>query len=243
MSTIFKRNNDKRGYLPRKKITMKIGTWNIERLKHFKKIKEITVILENLDLDILVLTEYDKRIVPKNYKFKISTTSLEEFNSDYYRETEMRVRIYSKYEIVKQIETYDKYTSCCAELKTECGNLLVYGTIIGIFGNRNKNFKEDLPKQIEDFRKLSKNLNLCIIGDYNISFSDNYYFTNWGRNELNKCFAENEINNLTQNLSETIDHIAISKKFCKDSRIETSEWNVEKELSDHKGISINIKHK
>ena len=110
---------------------------------------------------------------------------------------------------------------------------------MGIFGNRNQNFKDDLPKQITDFKRLSKNSNLCIIGDYNITFSDNYYFTNFGRNELMKSFDENEIKNYTQDISETIDHIAISKKFIGNSKVETTEWNIDKKLSDHKGISIN----
>ena len=123
-------------------------------------------------------------------------------------------------------------------MKSENGNLLVYGTIIGIYGNRNENFKEDLPKQIDDFKNLSKNQNLCVIGDYNISFSDNYYFTNLGRRELNKCFAENGIENLTLYLSQTIDHIAISRKFIANTKIVTGEWGSEKKLSDHKGISL-----
>ena len=87
---------------------------------------------------------------------------------------------------------------------------------------------------------LSQNHNFCIVGDFNISFCDNYYFTNWGRNELNRSFAETEIINLTQSKTETIDHIAISKKFCKDSKVEVTEWNCGKELSDHKGISVKL---
>ena len=82
---------------------------------------------------------------------------------------------------------------------------------------------------------------MCIIGDYNISFCDNYYFTNLGRTELNKSFVENKINNLTENIKETIDHIAISNKFIENSKVEIAEWNCGKELSDHKGISIKLK--
>ena len=107
------------------------------------------------------------------------------------------------------------------------------------YENRNQNFKDDLPKQITDFKRFSINKNLCVIGDYNITFSDNYYFTNFGRNELKKSFEENEIENYTQDLKETIDHIAISKKFIGDFKIETTEWNIDKKLSDHKGVSIN----
>ncbi|QBN17256.1 endonuclease/exonuclease/phosphatase family protein [Flavobacterium nackdongense] len=219
---------------------MTIATWNLERLKYSKETANIIAILENLNADILVLTEYDERVNLKNYPFQIATKSLSEIQPAYYMPSEKRVKIYSKYEIVNQFQTYDEYTSCCAEIKTEKGNLLVYGTIIGIFGNRNENFKTDLPKQIIDFNTLSKNQNICIIGDYNLSFSDNYYFTNRGRKELNNSFLENKITNLTHHLPETIDHIAISQEFIGNAKIETHEWNLEKKLSDHKGISIQI---
>ncbi len=224
-----------------KKTKMKIGTWNIERLKHYKKKSEITLLLEKQNCDILVLTEYDERIKPKGFEFELVTKNLAELDSINYRKTEYRVKIFSKYEIIEEFNTYDDFTSCCATLKTEMGNLIVYGTIIGIYGNRNRNFKHDLSNQIANFKFLSQNQNLCIIGDYNISFCDNYYFTNWGRTELNKSFAENEMENLTEKITETIDHIAISKKFIGDSKAEIVEWNIGKELSDHKGISVKLK--
>ncbi|MBF2709755.1 endonuclease/exonuclease/phosphatase family protein [Flavobacterium soyangense] len=219
---------------------MTIATWNLERLKYSKETNKIISILEDLNADILVLTEYDERVNLKNYPFHIATKSLAELQPGYYKSSEKRVKIYSKYEIVNQWQTYDEYTSCCAEIKTEKGNLIVYGTIIGIFGNRNENFKTDLPKQIIDFNILSKNKNLCIIGDYNISFSDNYYFTNYGRNALNNSFKENKITNLTHHLPETIDHITISQAFIGNASIETQEWNLDKKLSDHKGVCISL---
>ena len=219
---------------------MKIGTWNIERLKHYNNSNEITYLLEKQNCDILVLTEYDEKIKPKGFEFEIATKCLAELNSEFYRANEKRVKIFSKYKILNEYETYDNFTSCCAELETEMGNLIVYGTIVGIYGNRNQNFKDDLPKQIKDYRNLSANRNLCLIGDFNISFCDNYYFTNFGRNELNKSFAENDIENLTGNIAKTIDHIAISSKFINNSKIEIAEWNCEKKLSDHKGISVKI---
>ena len=62
---------------------MKIGTWNLERLKYSNKIVEITSLLENQNCDILVLTEYDERIKPKGFEFEISTKSLTELNSEF----------------------------------------------------------------------------------------------------------------------------------------------------------------
>ena len=219
---------------------MTIATWNLERLKYNREVVEIISILENLNADILVLTEYDEKVDLKRYPFQIATKNLALLHSENYKQTEKRVKIYSKYEIVNQFKTYDEYTSCCAEIKTERGNLIVYGTIIGIFGNRNQNFKSDLQQQIDDFNNLSKAQNFSIVGDYNISFSDNYYFTNFGRSELIKSFKENKIENLTQQLSEVIDHIAISKAFIRNSKIETYEWNLDKKLSDHKGICVSL---
>jgi len=219
---------------------MKIATWNIERLKHKYKINDILNQINDLKADILVLTETDSRINLSNFKNRFDTPKLIEIDSKMYAETENRVSIFTNYEIVNQHETIDEYTSLCVELKTEIENLLVYGTIIGIYGNRNVSFNYDLINQIKDFKTISNN-NICIAGDFNISFSDNYYFTSYGRNELNKSFEENKLELITRQSKNCIDHIAISKSFIKGKEIEIKEWNENKELSDHKGIIAEIK--
>ena len=220
---------------------MKIATWNVERLKHKSNLEEINSIIDELCADILVLTETDERITPSNFKFRIDTPKLKEIDAEIYVETENRISIFTNYEIVEHFETYDKYTSLCVELKTDFGNLKVYGTIIGIYGNRNVNFNIDLIKQIEDFEKLSKSDNLCIIGDYNISFADNYYFTNLGRGELNISLDRNNLELVTREREKCIDHIAISKQIIENRNIEIAEWNENYKLSDHKGILATIK--
>jgi exonuclease III len=220
---------------------MKIATWNVERLKRKSKLETIISVIDNLNADIFVLTETDTAITPTGFKNVISTAKPFEIEPKNYAETEHRVSIFTNYEIVNRFETFDKYTAVCAELKTELGNLKVYGTIIGIYGNRNENFNLDLAKQIIDFEKLSKDNNLCIVGDYNISFADNYYFTVDGRRELNKSFELNNIELMTRDRKECIDHIAISKKIIENKNIEIEEWNKIEKLSDHKGIYINIK--
>lgn len=220
---------------------MKIATWNVERLKKQSKLDKINALIEEINADILVLTETDIRIKPLSFKNRIDTPKLTEIVPKYYAETENRISIFTNYEIVEQFETYDKYTSLCVELKTEIGNLKVYGTIIGIYGNRNKTFKTDLKKQIDDFERLAQANNFCLIGDFNISFSDNYYFTHFGRDELNKSFGNNHLELVTRQKKECIDHIAISKKFIKNAEMEIIEWNESKTLSDHKGIYLNLK--
>ena len=222
---------------------MRIATWNIEGLKHKLDIALINSTLADLKADILALTETDNRVVPTNYRFRIQTPKLTEIQPDYYLKSENRITIYTNYEIIRQHETYDKYTSLCVELKTELETIIVYGTIIGIFGNRNKDFIADLSQQISDYQKLSKDNNFCLIGDYNISFADNYYFTNNGRNELNKVFKDCKLNLLTRNKAECIDHIVISENFTTNMETEIGEWNLDKKLSDHKGIYVEMRKK
>lgn len=232
---------------------MRIATWNIERLKHRKSIDKILSAIEDAKADILVLTESDELIKP-NYRYSFHTPKLHDAPSEYrmpgrykdyavadvYAVTENRVSIYTNYPCIGQYETYDKYTALCVELETNAGNLLVYGTIVGIIGNRDESFKQDILLQAKDFERLSKTGNICICGDFNCSFSDNYYYTNFGRDTLSVSFASNNISLLTGNQPECIDHIAVSKNFIGGSNIKISEWNVDKSLSDHKGIIADI---
>jgi endonuclease/exonuclease/phosphatase family metal-dependent hydrolase len=124
---------------------------------------------------------------------------------------------------------------------TERGVLLIYGVVIGIFGNRHENFKSDLPRIIADIDRLAtEGKPLCVCGDFNISFSDNYYFTKAGRTSIEEVFSRNAITLLTRNQPECIDHIAISHEYIGDSTFSVEEWNVDKKLSDHKGIVVEL---
>jgi endonuclease/exonuclease/phosphatase family metal-dependent hydrolase len=142
--------------------------------------------------------------------------------------------------MIEQIETFNSETSICTILDTSFGELAVYGTIIGIYGNRHENFNVDLEKQLLDFKKISASQNICIAGDFNISFSDNYYFTKMGRQELNTIFENQQLNNVTKNIAENIDHIVISEKFIENCNVESKTWNLDKKLSDHIGVSVTI---
>ena len=232
---------------------MKIATWNVERLKHRNSLDKILSAIENTQADILVLTETDERI-KCNYRYGFHTPKLHNAPSDYhmpgrYKEyaaasvyvaTENRVSIYTNYPCVKQYDTYDKYTALCVELDTDIGSLLVYGTIIGVIGNRDESFKQDLLLQTKDYEHLAKIGSICICGDFNCSFSDNYYFTNFGREKLSASFAYNNISLLTGNQPECIDHIAVSQDFINVATVNVSEWNLDKALSDHKGTIAEI---
>lgn len=220
---------------------MRIATWNVERLKHRRSLCDILLACEQARADILILTETDEQVRPSSFRYCFQTPKLMEIAPVYYKPTENRVSILTNYKCVSEHITYDKYTALCVELETELGYLCVYGTIMGIEGNRRPSFKADLQKQLEDFARLTAaGKKLCIAGDYNISFSDNYYFTNFGRNTLTQLFSENHIRLLTQDAPECIDHIAVSDKFVNGMSVSLEEWNIEKNLSDHKGIVATI---
>lgn len=122
---------------------MRIATWNIERLKHKANIGRIYEEIENAAADILVLTETDNS-VSIDYEYCYSTPILSKTQPDYYGKTENRVSIFTNCPCVREYDTFDKRTAICVELDTGESNLLVYGTIIGVFGNREKTFKSDI---------------------------------------------------------------------------------------------------
>lgn len=219
---------------------MKIATWNIERLKHHAQLDSIIDLINEQQADIFILTETDSRVQSSNYKHTITTPPLHQLRPGYYKPTENRITIQTNYEIIGQHPTYDPYTSLCVELKTPAGNMIVYGTIIGIYGNRHTSFMEDLSHQIADIDRLSVHQNFCLAGDYNLSFGDNYYFTTAGRNDIETCFEKNNLNLLTRYEAKCIDHIAISDSITRRYRVAVDEWNQSKDLSDHKGIYVSL---
>ena len=218
---------------------MRIATWNVERLKHKASLEEMRRLCEDSQADILVLTETDARLHP-NYRSAFHTPLLYEQQPDYYKPTENRVSIFTNYPCVCSYTTYDARTALCVELETERGPLIVYGTIMGIYGNRHPNFKQDLSDQVKDFKRLADTGKpLCVVGDYNLSFSDNWYYTGFGRDTVLQSCRENHLRLVTSEVAECIDHIAISENFI-GSSIEIHEWNMEKRLSDHKGIAVSL---
>jgi exonuclease III len=220
-------------------MAFRIATWNVERLKHKNQMSALVSACEQAVADILILTETDTRLAP-HYKHCFSTLTLTD--KTYYKETERRVSVYANCDFIRQYSTYDDCTALCVELQTECGNLLVYGTIVGIYGNRHPSFMQDLTQQTADIERfVRENKPICFIGDYNCTFADSYYFTSAGRTAFSAMFQRGNLELLTRNQAECIDHIAISRDFVQNSRIDIAEWNLDKKLSDHKGIVVEMK--
>ena len=217
---------------------MKIATWNLERPKvNGKKTQEILEELKRINADIFVLTETDTFIeLGEEYFVRHSVKDKQE----YFSEGERRVSIFSKYPIAKELKTFRADTSLCISLETPKGELIIYGTVIGNRGNKGFNFKEDLESQILDFERLSIDNNFCVAGDFNISFSDSYYTIKESRDKLKTTFENLNLEILTASLPENIDHIVLTKKFFGESAEKLGTWNEKKNLSDHKGVWIEI---
>jgi hypothetical protein len=132
----------------------------------------------------------------------------------------------------------------CLAIDTPYGELVVYGTIIGNFGNGGDQFKLDLEKQLTDFESIGKTQNFCIIGDLNISFSDDIYFTKEGRRKLRNSFEQLGMKIMTAQITHNIDHIVLTKEFIANKKIINGFWNDTENkitrLSDHKGVFIDL---
>jgi endonuclease/exonuclease/phosphatase family metal-dependent hydrolase len=218
---------------------MKIATWNVERLKHRRKLPQIIDACKRTEADIFVLTETDSAL-DLGYK-SCAWTPAPSGESVPYRSTESRVALCANYEIMNRHETFNGQKAVCVELMTERGALLVYGVVIGIYGNRHKNFMEDLQQIKADIDRLAaKGKHLCVLGDFNCTFADNYYFTKYGRAALEEMLLSNNLDLLTRNQPECIDHIALSRGFVGASAVIVEEWNHDKALSDHKGIAAEL---
>jgi endonuclease/exonuclease/phosphatase family metal-dependent hydrolase len=217
---------------------MRIATWNLERpVNNGKKNTDIIDILRKLDADIVVLTEANECI---QFDDAMSYYLTDELTNPMYKPGERRVIICTRYEVAVHYDTYDPATSLCIELRTPLGLLAVYGTIIGVNGNRDKSFLPDLRKQVNDYNEISQEVSLCIAGDLNTSFNDNFYYTKEGRNQLNDTFNQLGMQNLTTSIANNIDHILISETFIDGYRCTAKVFADDKSLSDHKGVVVEI---
>jgi endonuclease/exonuclease/phosphatase family metal-dependent hydrolase len=221
---------------------VKIATWNIERPSESSKERNAKIVaaLKEIDADILILTETNSLIQPGEEYSSFATTSLGLLDEPHYKDGENRTTVWSKYPVHRYIKTYDSFTSICVGIRTPLGELNVYGTIIGIYGNRNESFKVDLEMQLADWRRICSMADICVAGDLNISFADNYYYTKDGRQKIDACFKQMRVHNLTREIPENIDHIAISESFLKSVARKTKVWNEDKKLSDHIGVCLSL---
>ncbi len=218
---------------------MRIATWNLERLIKRKNQLILDKLVE-INADILVLTETSSNIQLKNY-YCISTDPLPTKHDNIkYKIGENRVSILTKYKTTIQHNTYDTFTTVCTEMETPFGVLTVYGSIIGVFGNRQPRFDNDLNGQLEDFEKIFPGRQVCYAGDLNVRFSGQPWPSKKTRNTLVDAFKKYELRNTTANIDCAVDHIVLSENILENKDSEIVIWNTDKKLSDHIGLLLTL---
>lgn len=219
---------------------MKIATWNLQRLEK-KKNNLILEKLVEINADILILTETSTLIQLENYNC-ISTELLPSgFDGIKYKDREVRVSIHTKYNVTTQHRTFDKFTTVCTDLETPFGLLTVYGSIIGVFGNRQPRFDDDLNGQLSDFENLFLGRQVCFAGDLNTTFSGRPWPSKKARQILTDAFKGLKLTNTTGKIDDTVDHIVLSNDFLKNKVMQIETWNEDKKLSDHVGHMITLR--
>jgi exonuclease III len=218
---------------------MRIATWNIERLDK-RKNQLILDKLVDINADILVLTETSSKIHLDNYN-RISTEPLPtDFDNIKYDVGENRVSILTKYKATTQHKTFDSYTTVCTDIETPFGLLTVYGSIIGVFANRQPRFDNDLNGQLADFEKIFPGRQVCFAGDLNVTFSGRPWPSNKARQTLVDVFKTYGLTNTTAKIADTVDHIVLSNDFLENKNLEIETWNTDKKLSDHVGHLLTL---
>lgn len=218
---------------------MRIATWNLQRLEK-RKNQQILDKLADINADILVLTETSSKIHLNNYNC-ISTDPLPSyFDNQKYDLGENRVSIWTKYKTAIRHQTFDSFTTVCTDIETPFGLLTVYGSIIGVFANRQPRFDNDLKGQLADFEKIFTGRQVCLAGDLNVTFSGRAWPSNKARQTLVDAFKNYELANITSKIADTVDHIVLSIDFLENKKLEIETWNTDKKLSDHVGHLLTL---
>jgi hypothetical protein len=243
---------------------LKIAAWNVMRpTTSSSRAANVIGELNKVDADILILTETNSCIDLSNrYQTCIDTSCLFgsiSIGTGPYRQGENRVTIWSKFHGQRRSDMCNSHSGVCALLKCdEWGDLNVYGTILGIYGKNRGKHEPKLPKtdfetavevQIMDWLRLASLGNLCVAGDYNTSLrtplQGDTYISPFGRERIDGCFKQLNIQTLTRDIPNNVDHISLSEKFLKgfNPQPQWEIWNSVRDktrFSDHMGVCVTL---
>lgn len=220
---------------------MKILSWNVKRPKAGeKRVSEILELILSQNADLVFLTETNSILNLPNY-YKIQSREVEgNYKGIDFKKGENQISIFSKFPISNEIETYSDFSAVCGSAKTDWGDLILYGSVIGFLGGRTHHFKQDLAQQKEELIQLNLKGNVCFSGDLNISFSGHPYPSKVVRNEMLDFFEELNLEILTKSIENSAIHIVISKEFIQNKMIKIAEIEVDIKVSDHKLVLAEI---
>ena len=222
---------------------MKVSVWNLMR-PNSKTVERNSLFLDTLnqiDPDIIILTETNSIIEFGDKYFSVSTTPLLKLvDKCTYEPGENRVTIFSKFPFIRQIQTADSYTSVCAETITAFGQLIIYGTIIGYLGGLLEPFESDLKKQTLDLTQLAKEGNICFGGDLNIAFSGRAYPSKSVVKNVSELIDNLALTNLTKDFNDSAIHAVISNSFLENKKVKADRIRFDKKFTDHSLVLITL---
>ena len=243
----------------------KIATWNLDEASTTNKTRAGCQIekLANIDADILILTETSQEIDLAKYGYNcIQNLEKNEYGKFY-------SVIWSKYEIVKRISTYDEATAvCCKIVLPNRNDIIIYGTIItylsdkgseGISKYGEEHYKEIL-RQGEDWSNIIKKYSpklFCLAGDFNQPRDGSSWYSAKAANKrgIEALTGELNKNNLTCLTDKdffksgelqdrhSVDHICLTKNTYQMHHVgvwQGSYGIANKKLSDHNGVFVEI---
>jgi len=224
-----------------KQYQYRIANWNVERPQKLNQKSNLAIeTINELNADVIVLTETSNVIQLNNYKYISKTKEYDVYPN------EQSAVIYSKWEIEKEI--ISTQSEVAALIRAPFGKIIVYATIIsyhmsgvndnGKFYKRNykawERHKEEIELSNKDWKYINSlypDIPLLILGDFNQT-RDGYkrgYGTEECRQLLSDKLFDNQLTciteedfSLTNKLSpdpkknttrRNIDHICVSNKW------------------------------
>lgn len=225
---------------------LKILTWNLSRPNPSTRVRNEIFLdaIKKIDPDIAILTETHECIDPGKTYFKVSSAPyiyVSPPRKILYKYGENAVSIFCKYPLTKKYPASDHFKSVCAETITPLGNLIIYGTIIGLKGGREKSFITDYEAQVKDLESLARHGNVCYGGDLNISFSGYPYPNGTIAENTKKKFDALSLNVVTSGIQDCVIHSVISNNFLKGWEVKAMGCWFEKKVTDHRLVLVTIK--
>jgi len=245
-------------------MNLRLATWNLDEASTTNKTRAFHQIeqIKKIDADIFILTETSDLIDLSSFGYSQKSNKIKNEYGKYC------ASIWSKYEIIRRIKTYDEETAvCCAIKLPNQKNIIIYGTIITYLSDKGpagtSKFAEEhyseILKQSNDWGHIIKRESpeiFCVAGDFNQPRDGSSWYSAHSANkrgveELTTQLGNYKLECLTdKNFTESgqlqdrhnVDHICITKNTIILNNVEVWQgtYGNNKKLSDHNGVFIDI---
>ena len=234
---------------------LRIATWNLERsgTRHRSRVLPQRAHLQSLNADVYVLTECHDRFEIEGCGAPVTSAP----GQSPYEEADRAVGIWSRWPILRSLQTEDRRLTACAEIDHPSGPLLVYGTVLpyhadgGPAVGRWQSHREALALQLSEWRQLRAAYPdhlMCVAGDFNMNLDGRkWYGDPPSRQKLLAGLAEVGLRCVTTDDwfdavgRSSIDHICISPNLVETSGASAWPGTVAgRRLSDHNGVVVDL---